>query len=983
VVVDLWNSGVRVGPMALAAGEAAPARIGTVDLRYSFADLLRRRALVESLTLEGIDLHARRRDDGSIAINGIAPPAGGDEQPPAEPAGDADAQPLFGYGLQSLELVDSRLVFEDVTGGTLTVALDRFVLEDFTSWEPQAPGRLTLEGAVNDMPLAFTGTSTPFATPIVVELEGGLTDATLDKVAAFTGPTGLERQAGTLATDGRHAYRIDADGAIDGTSEGTVVVTAVDVATPEDDTLTAARVELAYDLAPSVAVDDTIDLAGGLRVELAEVAAATAAGEQVAFEGGRIGLADLALTKHAELRAGAEDAAGPAPAASGPAVSLLEALVEAVIAAGREILRHDVEGRASPSLALDDVELRSGAQVVRADALSFAASGLNARGTADTWSLATPLALTVHAVALDGDVAGTVGGVALNIDALEAETDLENARVAFDVDLGVDEAALTTADGIEAGLARLDLGSDAFTVSGWPGRGRAEGPLALSVGGLRGATTTGATPAEVEAESLDVTLAELRAVNAGGIEATARGRVTAGGTSARLAGATPLTVDLGALDVEVAEAVAAADRQSLAGTVALGDLTVETAGEPAQRVVVAEIRAAGIAADPAAAVAVERVNVAGLDAEIALVPPAAGTAPAPDASGGAAAGPAAAEGAGGGAAPAVRLGTLSVAPGAQVHLTDERGGEAVRLRFDIERFEAGPLDTGAPTTPTALALEAGVEDSGRITLDGSVTPLASPPDGDVRLSVEGFPLPLVSAYATEFAGVTIESGDLGLNVDAAAAAGNLAGQLGLAVGDLFLGEPSADTAARFEQDFGVPLDFAVGLLKNDEGVIDFDLPLSGTVEAPVVDYGPVVAEAISGAAASLLPTNWFGEGGSIAVEPVPFAAGSAALADDGTAVADGVAAMLASKATLAIRVCGKGARADLAALRGLDPAAGEPLEPPSEAEIERVLELALDRGRAVRGYLVERHGIAAERIRDCRTTYSFDSDAPPRADFQL
>jgi hypothetical protein len=227
--------------------------------------------------------------------------------------------------------------------------------------------------------------------------------------------------------------------------------------------------------------------------------------------------------------------------------------------------------------------------------------------------------------------------------------------------------------------------------------------------------------------------------------------------------------------------------------------------------------------------------------------------------------------------------------------------------------------------------------------------------------------------------VTIESGDLGLNVDADSAAGNLAGQVGLAVGDLFLGEPSADTAARFEQDFGVPLDFAVGLLKNDEGVIAFDLPLSGTVEAPVVDYGPVVAKAISGAAASLLPTNWFGEGGAIAVEPVPFAPGSAALADDGTAVADGVAAMLAGKASLAIRVCGKGARADLAALRGLDPAAGEPLEPPSEAEVE----LALDRGRAVRGYLVERHAIAVDRIRDCRTTYSFDSDAPPRADFQL
>ncbi|NBB69578.1 MAG: DUF748 domain-containing protein, partial [Alphaproteobacteria bacterium] len=560
-------------------------------------------------------------------------------------------------------------------------------------------------------------------------------------------------------------------------------------------------------------------------------------------------------------------------------------------------------------------------------------------------------------------------------------------RVAFDVELGVDAAGLTTADGVEAALDRLVVGSDAFTVSGWPGRGRAEGALAVDAAGLAGALTSGEAPGELAVATLAVDVAALRAENDGGIAVTGRGRVDAGGVSGRLDGAAPVAVTLGALGVEVAELVAGPARQSFTGAVTLGELGAETAGAPAQRLAIAEATITGITADPATAVAVETVDLAGLDAEIALAPPAAGddagTAPASDASAGASAGPAADAGAGGGAAPAVRLGTLSVAPGAQVRLSDERGGEAVRLRFDVERFEAGPLDTGAPTTPTALALEAGVEDSGRITLDGSVTPLASPPDGDVRLSVEGFPLPLVSAYATEFAGVTIESGDLGLNVDADAAAGNLAGQLGLAVGDLFLGEPSADTAARFEQDFGVPLDFAVGLLKNDEGVIAFDLPLAGTVEAPVVDYGPVIAKAISGAAASLLPTNWFGDGGTIAVEPVPFAAGSAALADDGTAVADGVAAMLAAKATLAIRVCGKGARADLAALRGLDPAAGEPLEPPSEAEVERVLELALDRGRAVRGYLVERHGIAAERVRDCRTTYSFDSDAPPRADFQL
>jgi hypothetical protein len=37
----------------------------------------------------------------------------------------------------------------------------------------------------------------------------------------------------------------------------------------------------------------------------------------------------------------------------------------------------------------------------------------------------------------------------------------------------------------------------------------------------------------------------------------------------------------------------------------------------------------------------------------------------------------------------------------------------------------------------------------------------------------------------------------------------------------------------------------------------------------------------------------------------------------------------------------------------------------------------------VRRYLVEQDGIAEDRIGECRTSYSFEGTAPPRAEFQL
>jgi hypothetical protein len=205
------------------------------------------------------------------------------------------------------------------------------------------------------------------------------------------------------------------------------------------------------------------------------------------------------------------------------------------------------------------------------------------------------------------------------------------------------------------------------------------------------------------------------------------------------------------------------------------------------------------------------------------------------------------------------------------------------------------------------------------------------------------------------------------------------------------------------------------------------MPLSGTVDSPQVDYSEAIDKAISGAMASVFPTNWFGpDGNTFEMQPAPFEPGTTKLTADGQAVADQMGELFAGKPGISIRTCGRAGRDDLVALRGDFPAPPEklaaadpaPVTPasasdevtpasapaaapattgggtdaaaapqeiakPSEQEIEKLLALASDRGVAIRQYLEATYGIDPARVPECRTAYSIEDGKSPRAEFQF
>jgi len=131
--------------------------------------------------------------------------------------------------------------------------------------------------------------------------------------------------------------------------------------------------------------------------------------------------------------------------------------------------------------------------------------------------------------------------------------------------------------------------------------------------------------------------------------------------------------------------------------------------------------------------------------------------------------------------------------------------------------------------------------------------------------------------------------------------------------------------------------------------------------------------------------------------PIEFAPGSAAIDETGRNLLDGVAALLVERPKLSLRVCGRSTDADLQTYSkagaapapptketkgGTGGAEVKPAVDPAQAK-QALNELAVERQRGVRRYLIQEKGADVNRIPECRATFDADDQGSPRVEISL
>jgi Domain of Unknown Function (DUF748) len=145
------------------------------------------------------------------------------------------------------------------------------------------------------------------------------------------------------------------------------------------------------------------------------------------------------------------------------------------------------------------------------------------------------------------------------------------------------------------------------------------------------------------------------------------------------------------------------------------------------------------------------------------------------------------------------------------------------------------------TSRARLDLEGKVDRYAPATIDGEMNLLSAALFTNIRLKFAGVDMTSVTPYSGRFAGYKIEKGKLSVDVTYHVENRQLDAQQKFVIDQLQLGEKVDSLDA-----VSLPLKLAVALLKDRNGVIDIDLPMTGSLDDPKFRLGPLIWKAVVG-----------------------------------------------------------------------------------------------------------------------------------------
>lgn len=206
-----------------------------------------------------------------------------------------------------------------------------------------------------------------------------------------------------------------------------------------------------------------------------------------------------------------------------------------------------------------------------------------------------------------------------------------------------------------------------------------------------------------------------------------------------------------------------------------------------------------------------------------------------------------------------------------------------------------------PDSRAVVKLEGKVDAYAPVTIEGEVNYLSADSYTDLKLAFDNMELTTFTPYSGKFAGYRIEKGKLSVRLAYHVEDRKLDAQHKIVLDQLQLGERIASKDAT-----SLPVKLAVALLKDRHGVIDLELPISGSLDDPKFRLGPLIWKVVVNLVTKIVtaPFALLGSlfGGGEDVNQLTFAPGGAELQGESAARIESVAKALHERPALELEV---------------------------------------------------------------------------------
>ncbi|AXM96502.1 DUF748 domain-containing protein [Pseudomonas plecoglossicida] len=255
----------------------------------------------------------------------------------------------------------------------------------------------------------------------------------------------------------------------------------------------------------------------------------------------------------------------------------------------------------------------------------------------------------------------------------------------------------------------------------------------------------------------------------------------------------------------------------------------------------------------------------------------------------------------------IRIGQININDGsanfADLTLTPNFATAVQQLNGQI-----GTIDNRKPA-PAKVDVKGKVDRYAPVTIKGALNPFNPLASLDIATSFKRVELTTLTPYSGKFAGFRIRKGRLNLDLHYKITNGQLQAENKVVVEQLQLGEKVDSPDA-----VDLPIRLAVALLKDTEGKISIELPVSGDLNNPQFSVMPIVWQTLRNLVlrAAQAPFKFIGGliagGGSEDLGNVSFAPGSSELNGEAQAALDKLASALKERPELRLEIEGTSAQ---------------------------------------------------------------------------
>lgn len=186
---------------------------------------------------------------------------------------------------------------------------------------------------------------------------------------------------------------------------------------------------------------------------------------------------------------------------------------------------------------------------------------------------------------------------------------------------------------------------------------------------------------------------------------------------------------------------------------------------------------------------------------------------------------------------AVRVGKVSITDGSS-DFTDLSLPLPFAALITGLRGEISVIDSTS-VAPSRIALEGQVNEYGYTRIEGELSAVAPMEKTDIRVVFRNVEMAPLSPYTVKFAGHKIARGKLDLDLRYRFDQKRMNGGNKIVIDELEIGEKVPHPDA-----IDLPLGLAIALLKNADGRIDIDMPVSGSADDPEFGIGRVIWKAL-------------------------------------------------------------------------------------------------------------------------------------------